>query len=178
MWRGGFGRAPTNVHKRLLKHGLVEVPVVGDGACQFRSLSHQLFATEERHAEVRAQTVKWLAEHGSKEINGMRISDFLDTAEYPSWPSYCKRMGQPHSWGDHITLVAAAEVYSAVINVISAMELTEQQEQADPPPYLMKIEPLTTPKAPTKQLYLTFYPEFHYNSCQKATEGSCTAPKL
>jgi len=40
------------MQERLASYGLQERDVVGDGNCQLRAISHQLFQTEDRHVEV------------------------------------------------------------------------------------------------------------------------------
>eukprot|EP00439_Symbiodinium_sp_Y106_P006341 s3077_g1.t1 len=44
----------------MRRHGVKERPVEGDGNCQYRALSDQLYGSEEHHAAVRAQVVEHL----------------------------------------------------------------------------------------------------------------------
>ena len=49
-----------NLADRLKHYGLREKKVDGDGNCQFRSLSDQLFGTTDRHPEVRRMAISQL----------------------------------------------------------------------------------------------------------------------
>lgn len=42
------------MEERLALYGLRERDVVGDGNCQMRAISYQLFQTEDKHIEVGA----------------------------------------------------------------------------------------------------------------------------
>jgi hypothetical protein len=42
------------MEERLALYGLRERDVVGDGNCQMRAISYQLFQTEDKHIEVSA----------------------------------------------------------------------------------------------------------------------------
>lgn len=42
---------------RLRERGLREVQVLGDGSCQFRALSEQLYKNEDEHLKIRVQRV-------------------------------------------------------------------------------------------------------------------------
>lgn len=46
---------------------------------------------------------------------------FNFTHGYPSWPSYLEDMAKDGVWGDHVVLVAAANVYETPIRVISSL---------------------------------------------------------
>ncbi|KAK7336205.1 hypothetical protein VNO77_16739 [Canavalia gladiata] len=90
-------------HHRLLQrlnmYGLCEVKVSGDGNCQFRALSDQLFRSPEYHKNVRKEIVKQLKNHRS-----------LYECYVPmKYKQYYKRMTKSGEWGDHVTLQAAAD---------------------------------------------------------------------
>src|SRR5690606_11745296 len=40
-----------------------------------------------------------------------RIKDFLDRDEFAGWKDYCNYMAKSGVWGDHLTLIAASNVY-------------------------------------------------------------------
>lgn len=49
-------------------------------------------------------------------------TDLLNfTHGYPSWTAYLEKMGKDGTWGDHVILLAAANVYSTPIRVISSL---------------------------------------------------------
>ena len=52
--------------------------MTGDGNCQFRALSDQLFDTEEHHRILRLRSVEWLRDNTGTELeHGSRWTDFL-----------------------------------------------------------------------------------------------------
>ena len=57
------------MEERLALYGLRERDVVGDGNCQMRAISYQLFQTEDKHIEVGALI----------SLNSRRISGWRDT---------------------------------------------------------------------------------------------------
>ncbi|GJS19980.1 OTU domain-containing protein [Tanacetum coccineum] len=78
--------------QRLHVYGLYEVRVSGDGNCQFRAISDQLYRSPEYHKHVRKEVVKQLKEYRSL---------------YEGYvPMKYKKTGE---WGDHVTLQAAAD---------------------------------------------------------------------
>ncbi|CAN6248453.1 unnamed protein product, partial [Urochloa humidicola] len=84
---------------RLNAYGLFEVRVAGDGNCQFRALSDQLYRSPDYHKHVRKEIVKQLKEHNS-----------LYEGYVPmKYKHYCKKMKKSGEWGDHVTLQAAAD---------------------------------------------------------------------
>ena len=46
--------------ERLARIGQIPVNIVGDGNCFFRSVSHQLYRTENCHAQIRACAIQHL----------------------------------------------------------------------------------------------------------------------
>ncbi|GJN03064.1 hypothetical protein PR202_ga20467 [Eleusine coracana subsp. coracana] len=98
----------TTDHYRLLDrlnaYGLCEVRVSGDGNCQFRALSDQLYRSPEYHKHVRKDIVKQLKERKS-----------LYEGYVPmKYKHYCKKMKKSGEWGDHVTLQAAADRVSCL----------------------------------------------------------------
>jgi len=84
--------------------------VVGDGACQFRALALQLWSDQEKHIEVREATVGQLTAQSAKYealVEGQTFSD------------YREQMKQRQTWEDHLTLQAAADVYSVQVNLFT-----------------------------------------------------------
>jgi hypothetical protein len=76
----------------------------------FRALSHQLFQTEEKHKQVRAEIISWLRKNANfaiddsgkffflKLMKGTKLSDFLDVDRYRSWDGFCNRMSKDATW--------------------------------------------------------------------------------
>ena len=79
---------------RLEMYGLCERRVKGDGNCQFRALSDQLYQTPHTHKAVRKLVVERLQSHAK-----------LYSAYVPAdYEEYCSSMELSGTWGDHITL--------------------------------------------------------------------------
>eukprot|EP01133_Synstelium_polycarpum_P013306 gene13306-15641_t len=82
--------------------------------------------------------------------NGATISQFVNG----NWDDYCNEMSKNGIWGDHLTLVAAAEIYKAKISIISSVESNSN--------FVIEIVP--TKIENPKVLLLSHYSEFHYGS--------------
>lgn len=126
----------------LKKHGVRERPVRADGNCQFRALADQLYASEEHHAAVREQVIAQLRQ-ASDRYCGFVPGRFDD---------YVAEMARDCTWGDHVTLQAAADALGVRINLITDY-LTDAF-----------IEVLPTQQKSSKVLTLCFWSEVHYNS--------------
>ncbi|KXZ53403.1 hypothetical protein GPECTOR_7g1299 [Gonium pectorale] len=122
---------------------LVEKQVAGDGNCQFRALSDQLYGTPEHHAAVRSLVVSTLRDHPDQ--YRCYVSD-------KPYDVYCADMGRSGTWGDHVTLKAAADAYGIKIVVVASF--------ANSP--VINIEPERQTNSRT--LFLSFWAEVHYNS--------------
>ncbi|XP_061963771.1 OVARIAN TUMOR DOMAIN-containing deubiquitinating enzyme 11-like isoform X2 [Populus nigra] len=66
--------------------------------------------------------------------------------------SYVKKMKKPGEWGDHLTLQAAADQFGAKICLVTSFRDT------------CYIEIMPKDKSPTRELWLSFWSEVHYNS--------------
>ncbi|CAE8680158.1 unnamed protein product [Polarella glacialis] len=128
--------------KLLQKHGLRERPVNGDGNCQFRAMADQLYGSEDHHMAIREQVVLQLM-GCSERYQGFVPGRFED---------YLRDMAQSGSWGDHVTLQAAADALGVRIHV-----LTDHLTDAF-------IEVLPREQKSNKVLRLSFWAEVHYNS--------------
>uniref|UniRef100_A0A5B6YX48 ubiquitinyl hydrolase 1 n=1 Tax=Davidia involucrata TaxID=16924 RepID=A0A5B6YX48_DAVIN len=133
-------------HQRLLErlnvYGLYEVKVSGDGNCQFRALSDQMYKSPEYHKHVRKEVVKQLKDHNS-----------LYEGYVPmKYKHYYKKMAKSGEWGDHVTLQAAADKFAAKICLLTSFRDT------------CFIEIIPQYQAPERELWLSFWSEVHYNS--------------
>jgi hypothetical protein len=61
--------------ERLNRLSLDMIQMLGDGNCQFRSLSNELFGSQDHHLEVRAQVVQHVRDH-SEEFTPFLDEDF------------------------------------------------------------------------------------------------------
>ncbi|KAL6873774.1 hypothetical protein ACP4OV_013856 [Aristida adscensionis] len=133
-------------HERLLErlstYGLTEFQIEGDGNCQFRALADQIFRNPDYHKYVRKAVMKQLKEF-RKQYEGHVPMDYK---------VYLKKMKRPGEWGDHLTLQAAADRFGAKICLLTSFRDT----------CLIEIVPRDL--TPTKELWLSFWCEVHYNS--------------
>ncbi|XP_010543550.1 PREDICTED: uncharacterized protein LOC104816422 isoform X2 [Tarenaya hassleriana] len=133
-------------HERLLQrlqlYGLVENKVQGDGNCQFRSLSDQLYRTPDHHKSVREQVVDQLA------YNREIYEGYVPMA----YNDYLKKMRRNGEWGDHVTLQASADLFGVRIFVITSFKDT------------CYIEILPLIQKSNRLICLSFWAEVHYNS--------------
>lgn len=90
--------------QRLDFLGLESVESVGDGNCQFRSISNELYATQNHHLHIRKIAVFWLKEH-SEEY-------YCYVGDNNEWKKYLYNMSQPRTWGDELTLRAVCDALS------------------------------------------------------------------
>merc|ERR1719387_1668242 len=131
-----------NLADRLKHYGLREKKVDGDGNCQFRSLSDQLFGTTDRHPEVRRMAISQL--RSKRELYDPYVPE--------DYEDYVAKMAKDGEWGDHVTLQAAADVYGRRICVLSSYKTS----------FIIDIKPQDT-KHP-RVLWLSFWAAVHYNS--------------
>ncbi|KAG8380531.1 hypothetical protein BUALT_Bualt06G0025300 [Buddleja alternifolia] len=136
----------TSDHERLLNrlqlYELVELKISGDGNCQFRSLSDQIYRTPEHHQFVREQVVNQLASRPG----------FYENYVPMAYDEYLTNMSRNGEWGDHITLQAAADWYGIKIFVITSFKDT------------CYIEILPQIEKSNRIIFLSFWAEVHYNS--------------
>ncbi|KAK9061559.1 hypothetical protein SSX86_018741 [Deinandra increscens subsp. villosa] len=133
-------------HQRLLDrlqlYQLVESKVRGDGNCQFRALSDQVYRTTEHHKFVRQQIVNQL------ELHAEIYEGYVPMA----YADYLKNMSKVGEWGDHVTLQAAADLYGIKIFVITSFKDT------------CYIEIVPSVQRSNRVIFLSFWAEVHYNS--------------
>ncbi|EOY03018.1 hypothetical protein QUC31_017874 [Theobroma cacao] len=146
-------------HQRLLQrlqvYGLYEVKVSGDGNCQFRALSDQMYKSPEYHKHVRKDIVKQLKDHRN-----------LYEGYVPmKYKRYCKKMAKSGEWGDHVTLQAASDKFAAKICLLTSFRDT------------CFVEIMPQYQAPKHELWLSFWSEVHYNSLYEIQGAPVQKPK-
>lgn len=136
------------LQQRLRYAGLEQVEMVGDGNCQFRALSHQLYNSQEEHAYVRHTVCKRMRE----------CSDFFSIyfESLGEFETFMRRMSTERTWGDELTLRAAADAFHVTIHVIT----TERQN------WHLRYEP-EGDKPPNKTIFLTYISPVHYNAISR-----------
>lgn len=146
-------RAPT-IEGRLDTLGMSSVEMVGDGNCQFRSLSFQLYGTQEKYQLVRKNVVSHMNSH----------SDWFGIFfEGPrEFRSYMANMARDRTWGDELTLRAAVEYYGCNAHVITSNKENWYLV------YKHEGEP-TTKEFEGKAIFLCYLSPVHYNSIISAS---------
>ncbi|PIA40665.1 hypothetical protein AQUCO_02400020v1 [Aquilegia coerulea] len=133
-------------HQRLLQrlnvYGLYEVKVSGDGNCQFRALSDQMYKSPDHHKHVRKEIVKQLKDCRS----------LYESYVPMNYKRYYKKMAKSGEWGDHVTLQAAADKFGAKVCLLTSFRDT----------CFIEIHPQG--QSPQRELWLSFWSEVHYNS--------------
>jgi hypothetical protein len=147
------------LRERMKLYNLIERrSIPGDGNCQMYSLSDQLWGTLEYAGLVRSVVVQWLRKNGDLILpNGAKLKEFVNDKSYTV---YCDEMAKEGTWGDHLTLIAAAEVFGARIFILSSVVGSE---------FTVEINPtkVTWPHI----LLMSHCAEFHYGSL--AFEKTC-----
>ncbi|CAA3031635.1 Hypothetical predicted protein [Olea europaea subsp. europaea] len=136
------GKTQSYVLHGLQLYDLVELKISGDGNCQFRSLSDQIYRTQEHHKFVREQVVNQLKSRRELYENYVPMA----------YVGYLQKIKKTGEWGDHVTLQAAADSYGVKIFVITSFKDT------------CYIEILPHTQKSNRIIFLSFWAEVHYNS--------------
>ncbi|RMX41330.1 hypothetical protein pdam_00021657, partial [Pocillopora damicornis] len=94
----------------------------GSGNCMFHALSEQLETVKgkkNQHGTLRQSLVQYLRDN-SELPDGTDLFHFVDGHE--TWPDYLTYMEQDGSWGDHLILYAAANLFKTCIHVVSSLD--------------------------------------------------------
>jgi hypothetical protein len=146
--------AKNRLNERLSLYGvkaLREIP--GDGNCQMYSLSDQLCGNLNHSKYIRRTLVKWLQKNSEIPLsNGCTLKDFVHDL---SWENYCAKMLKEGEWGDHLTLIAASEVFKTKIIIISSIPGDN---------FVIDINPTFSQIRDDRTIILSHYAEFHYGS--------------
>mmetsp|Transcript_19934 Transcript_19934/g.64195 ORF Transcript_19934/g.64195 Transcript_19934/m.64195 type:complete len:354 (+) Transcript_19934:90-1151(+) len=138
--------------------------VKADGACQFRSIAHQLWENEDHAPIVRQRVIAYLEAHPppihdcevyvSPSSLGGRLGDSRPgvTTVGDDVDAYLAAMRLDTSWGDATTLQACADVFKVRILLVTTFD--EQFE--------LVIEPEHEPA--TQEIWIGFFAEMHYIS--------------
>jgi hypothetical protein len=123
------------------------------GHCQFDAIAHQIsgrFPGQYDHLQggssysyrqVRRDIANWLRQNAKVPLdNGETISDFHDEDDGATWEIFCDnvediRMSPGPLWGNHLTLIAAANCYQRPIRVWSTAPGDDWWLQIEPKHY-------------------------------------------
>lgn len=137
--------AAGQLHWRLSDYGLGAREIAGDGACQFRAVSDQLYKDQELHEAVRQRAIAQLKSSAAR-YEGFAVGE--------SFMEYLERMAQPSTWGDNLSLQAIADTFD--IEVCLVTSFLERS--------FICIKPASG--CPVQQIWLGFYAEYHYTSLE------------
>jgi hypothetical protein len=84
---------------------------LGDGNCQFRSISQELYGTQDHHVLVREKAIAHMV------ANAGDYSLYFDSED--EWQDYLLSMSTPMTWGDELTLRATCDGYGVKVHVIT-----------------------------------------------------------
>ena len=99
------------LRQRLHAFGLRLDRQMGDGNCQYRSVSQQLYGTPERHLKVRQRACDYIAStEGRRRFEPYLGRDGID--------EYLASMRLSGTWGDELTLRAIAEAVHVMVSVV------------------------------------------------------------
>jgi len=146
--------AKKRLEQRMSLYGVEtrkEVP--GDGNCQMHSLSDQLTGTFNYAKFIRREIVSWIRAHGDLKLaNGALLKEFIHDKTFEQ---YCNDMARDGTWGDHLTLIAATELFNIKVIIISSVPGDS---------FIIEIVPELS-KA-RRILMLSHYAEYHYGTIQ------------
>ena len=137
---------------RLARIGRRPVNIVGDGNCFFRSVSHQLYGTEDCHPQIRALAIEHLIncpEH------------FVEYNTDQPWLQYLQNMSRLGTWADHIIIQAVANKHNLRINI------TESAPNFSESTTVSSI--YTGSEAQRRSIYIGHLDELHYVSTAPIT---------
>jgi hypothetical protein len=115
--------------KRASARGLQVDDVAGDGNCLFRALAYWAYDDVARHAQVRAEVVKWMESHTNTADQSAVLSEFDGCVD---WQDYCRRVATDTAWGGQLELMNAARYYCVQIVVLSSLERAERPVVHEP----------------------------------------------
>eukprot|EP00003_Mantamonas_plastica_P024738 TRINITY_DN4675_c0_g4_i1.p1 TRINITY_DN4675_c0_g4~~TRINITY_DN4675_c0_g4_i1.p1 ORF type:complete len:316 (+),score=91.47 TRINITY_DN4675_c0_g4_i1:96-1043(+) len=146
-----FRKQRKRLRDRLASHGLEQVGISGDGNCQFAAIAHQMTGDDKQHLEIRSQVVSHIANNRSKYINFVPNDVGFDR--------YVEIMSAEGTWGDNLTLQAAADAFGIPIMIITSANDSE----------FVKIEPdLLQTESDSDMIWLSYHSQRHYNSVRPA----------
>ncbi|KAG2378493.1 hypothetical protein C9374_008132 [Naegleria lovaniensis] len=96
------------MNQQLEPYGLYLKKVTGDGNCQFRSVSDQLYGDQNQYQKIRIGCVEYMMN------NPDMFAPFVCDE---SFEDYCKNMKKDTEWGDNLTLQAISVAFNVNIRV-------------------------------------------------------------
>lgn len=132
--------------ERLQRLNLDMVIMAGDGNCQFRTLAHELYGSQEYHPQVREKVIRHIRSN-QDEFECFLGEDF---------DAYVSCMSRACTWGDELTLRAACDAYGVIIFVVTS----EAQN------WFLTYEPKEV-NDEAGEIFLTYVSPIHYNAIKR-----------
>ena len=114
------------LQRNALLHGLeLDSDNAGGGNCLFLAISQQLekiFGTVRSHQDIRKDLVTFMSENPT--LGSVHLPSSV--SNYPTWHAYLDALRQDGTWGDHLTLMAAANVYHMSMTIVSSVGTVNQ----------------------------------------------------
>ena len=141
---------------RLAALGLRREKVATDGNCQFRALAALLLGDAELHAQTRAAAVAALR------ASAERYAPLF--ASDAAFAKYCNDMARTRTWGDELTLAAAADAYEVRVHVVQSTERNwHVLYEPQPLPATMPPPP-EAPAGKLRRVFLAYTAPVHYDA--------------
>ena len=137
--------------------GAAECDVVemrDDGNCQFRALSTECFGGQGWHLHLRAAVMDYIDGHADD------FSFYFESED--AFRDYVRKMRMGRTWGDELTLRAAADLLRVRILVV-----TSEEEN-----YLLHYDP-SEGGAGGRTLFITYVSPIHYNTLRPKAADDC-----
>ena len=143
----------------LAKLGLRRELCATDGNCQFRALALLLLGDAELHAQTRAAAVAALR------ASAERYAPLF--ASPAAFSKYCNDMARTRTWGDELTLAAAADAYAVRVHAVQSTERNwHLSYEPQPLPAGVQLPP-PPPEAPAgklRRVFLAYTSPVHYDA--------------
>lgn len=132
--------------ERMSFMGLQTEEMSSDGNCQMRAISYQLFGSPDYHLAVRRAA----CDHMEKQRKD--YEPFFEPGDFDPW---LEEMRKSKTWGDELTLRAAADIFNCTIHVITSNESN------------WHLVYVPAKGKPIRRLFLTYIRPIHYNSIHR-----------
>ena len=110
---------PTTIESFLLASTRKIKRVLGDGNCFFRSISHQLFTSEEKHYAVRSLLVRF------ENLNKSVFRSYLMSNNEPTIDHHIKKMDRLYIWATQVEVFAASSFFQIPLYTLCYINTTE-----------------------------------------------------
>jgi hypothetical protein len=161
------------VDRRLRLKCLRRVELSADEFCQYHAIVYALLKNNvctDTFKIVKQQVIGWLRNNGDTRLeNGALLSSFRSEGfdnlfgDADNWSHYCDYLEQPTTWGEHVTLFAACQVYNVSINLVTS--------HADDRRCRLLMTPLNSADS-CGRMQLCLYANWHYDATCANNGGS------